>query len=222
MEQYIWGLQSICRLHRVPFAPELVVQQFPPPYDLASLRHAASALGFQGNARATSAGQLARLSPPFLALLRTPSARGESDEGRLAFVLKCGPNEIVYTEPGSAAPLTSSLAEFEERYAGVIFLCSPATPELKGEDAALLKVDAFGFGWFMTELLRHRPIWRDVLLASLVIQLMALATPVFTQIVIDKVIVHHTTSTLTVIGIALAVFIIFTAILSWVRQGYRA
>src|SRR6185295_17773689 len=68
------------------------------------------------------------------------------------------------------------------------------------------------------ELLKHKAIWRDVLLASLAIQLMALATPVFTQIVIDKVIVHQTLSTLAVIGIALGVFIIFTAIMTWVRQ----
>jgi hypothetical protein len=73
---------------------------------------------------------------------------------------------------------------FEKRYAGVVFLCLPVPRELKGEDAVLLKDDNFGFRWFMTELLKHRPIWRDVLLASLVIQLMALATPIFTQIVI--------------------------------------
>jgi subfamily B ATP-binding cassette protein HlyB/CyaB len=68
------------------------------------------------------------------------------------------------------------------------------------------------------ELLRYKAIWRDVLLASLAIQLMALATPIFTQIVIDKVIVHHTLSTLAVIGVALGIFIVFTAVMSWVRQ----
>ncbi|MGH7461280.1 MAG: peptidase domain-containing ABC transporter, partial [Longimicrobiales bacterium] len=47
---------------------------------------------------------------------------------------------------------------------------------------------------------------------------MALATPVFTQVVIDKVIVHHTMSTLAVIGVALGVFILFTAVMRWVRQ----
>ena len=230
MENYIWGLQNICRLHRIPFAPELIVQQFPPPYSLASLQHAAAALGFQGSARTVPASQLARLPAPFLALLRPPTAAsGEPadptsasssirNEGGLVLVLKCDPNEIVYSQLGPSKPLTSSLAEFEPRYAEMVFLCSPALPELKGEDAALLEEKEFGFRWFVPELLRHRPIWRDVLLASLVIQLMALATPVFTQVVIDKVIVHHTTSTLTVIGIALAVFILFTAILSWVRQ----
>jgi subfamily B ATP-binding cassette protein HlyB/CyaB len=67
-------------------------------------------------------------------------------------------------------------------------------------------------------LLKHNSVWRDVLLASLAIQLMALCTPVFTQVVIDKVIVHQTVSTLTAIGIALGVFLLFTAGMSWVRQ----
>ena len=89
---------------------------------------------------------------------------------------------------------------------------------MKDEAAAAAGRSGFGFRWFVPELLRHKAIWRDVLLASLAIQLMALATPVFTQVVIDKVIVHQTLSTLAVIGIALGVFIVFTAIMSWVRQ----
>jgi ATP-binding cassette, subfamily B, bacterial HlyB/CyaB len=48
--------------------------------------------------------------------------------------------------------------------------------------------------------------------------LMALTTPVFTQIIIDKVIVHRSLNTLAVIGIALFVFMAFTAVLSGVRQ----
>ena len=70
----------------------------------------------------------------------------------------------------------------------------------------------------MPELLKHKVIWRDVLLASLFIQLMALATPLFTQVIIDKVVVHQTLSTLTVIGGALVIFMVFTAVMSWVRQ----
>ena len=58
---------------------------------------------------------------------------------------------------------------------------------------------------------QHKKIWRDVLFASLAIQLMALATPLFTQVVIDKVVVHQTMNTLIVIGIALAVVMIFSA-----------
>jgi hypothetical protein len=87
------------------------------------------------------------------------------------------------------------------------------------EGDPMLKPDKeFGFSWFIPELLKHKEIWRDVLLASLAIQLMALATPVFTQIVIDKVIVHHTTSTLIVIAIGLLVFMLFSTAMTWVRQ----
>ena len=40
----------------------------------------------------------------------------------------------------------------------------------------------------------------------------------FTQVVIDKVVVHHTLNTLTVIGMGLAVFMVFSAAMTWVRQ----
>ena len=76
----------------------------------------------------------------------------------------------------------------------------------------------FGFKWFVPELLRHRRIWREVLLASLAIQLVGLATPVFTQVVIDKVVVHHTESTLWVVGLGLAMFMAFGAVMTWMRQ----
>lgn len=76
----------------------------------------------------------------------------------------------------------------------------------------------FGFRWFVVELLKHKPIWRDVLIASLAIQLMGLATPLFTQVIIDKVVVHHTESTLIAVGVGLALFMIFSAALTWIRQ----
>ncbi len=84
--------------------------------------------------------------------------------------------------------------------------------------SAQASVKAFGFRWFIPELLKYKKIWSEVLLASLTIQLVGLAVPICTQIVIDKVVVHHTTSTLIVIGVALFIFLIFSAIMGWVRQ----
>ncbi len=76
----------------------------------------------------------------------------------------------------------------------------------------------FGFRWFVPELLKHKGIWREVLIASLVIQLLALALPLFTQAIIDKVVVHRTQSTLITLAVAMGVFTLFSAALSWVRQ----
>jgi subfamily B ATP-binding cassette protein HlyB/CyaB len=77
---------------------------------------------------------------------------------------------------------------------------------------------SFGFRWFIAELSKHKAIWRDVLFASLAIQLVGLVTPVFTQVIIDKVVVHQTSSTLVVLGVALVMFMFFTAGMTWLRQ----
>ena len=221
-ETYMWGLQGICKLHRIPFAAGLVAQQFPPPHDLLTLQLAAAALGMKSGLRSTPAAELTELPVPFIAVLEPPAAAGpdggESGPLRLAIVTKCEGGSISYFEEGRQHAAVSTLDSFATRYAGMALLCAPASPGFKEDDIAAARPPEFGFRWFIPELLRHRKIWRDVLLASLAIQLMALATPVFTQIVIDKVVVHHTTSTLTVIGIALGVFIVFTAIMTWVRQ----
>jgi ATP-binding cassette, subfamily B, bacterial HlyB/CyaB len=224
-ETFVWGLQGICQLHRVPFSPKLALQQFPPPYSLLSLQQAAAALGFKSGLRDASASKLPEMPTPYVAILRGPSDPAKLDEAddqpqslRLVIVVKCDGKSVSYFEAGKQHPTTAALEEFGKQFAGKVMLCAPAAPELKGEDAESKGIREFGFRWFVPELLRHRAIWRDVLLASLAIQFMALATPVFTQIVIDKVIVHQTLSTLAVIGIALGVFVVFTAVMSWVRQ----
>jgi subfamily B ATP-binding cassette protein HlyB/CyaB len=227
-ETYIWGLQGICQLHRIPFAPELVLQQYPPPHSFNCLQRAANALGLRSGVRDAGAADLAALPVPFVALLKPAmgaehAGAGNAEAGparpyRLAIVVKCDARSICFYEKGRQKPLTSTMEEFGRLFTGKVLLCVPLAVEPKGPDVAAEERREFGFRWFVPELLRHRAIWRDVLAASLAIQLMALATPVFTQIVIDKVIVHHTLSTLAVIGVALGVLIVFTAVMRWVRQ----
>lgn len=76
----------------------------------------------------------------------------------------------------------------------------------------------FGLRWFAREMLRYRRVWRDVLLASLFIQLLALLVPLLTQTIIDKVLTHRTINTLIVVAAALAFATLFSAALSWLRQ----
>ena len=57
-----------------------------------------------------------------------------------------------------------------------------------------------------------------MLLASLAIQIVGLATPLFTQVVIDKVVVHQTQSTLIAIAAGLGIFLVFNAAMTWMRQ----
>jgi subfamily B ATP-binding cassette protein HlyB/CyaB len=230
---FVWALDAISQLKRIPFAPELVAQQFPPPHSAATLLQAAAALGFKAQRQARAANEIQSVPLPCVAVLKPPESKaehpeeahtGQSQRGResphaLAIVVKADDERIVMLEPGAASGATLTTADFNERYAGELILLAPQAEPLADADAAAGRKEAFGFSWFIPELLKHKEIWRDVLLASLWVQLVALATPLCTQIVLDKVVAHQALNTLTVIGIALALFLVFNAGMSWIRQG---
>ncbi len=68
---------------------------------------------------------------------------------------------------------------------------------------------AFDISWFIPALVKYRHLIGQVLLASLFLQLLALISPVLFQVVIDKVLVHRTLSTLQILFIAFAGVSIF-------------
>jgi len=76
----------------------------------------------------------------------------------------------------------------------------------------------FGFHWFFQSVWRYRKPLMHVLLASIFIQAFALVTPLFFQVVIDKVLVHKAMSTLLVIVVGLAVIGIFEVALQYLRS----
>ena len=148
----------------------------------------------------------------------SPSDLPAARKVRPAIVVKIEHDNVTLFEVGSNTPKTLTHAEFARCFTGTAFQLALETKGIKDLDGALKNQSAFGFRWFITELMKHKHIWRDVMFASLIIQLLALATPLFTQVIIDKVVVHRTQSTLIVIGIGLAVFMVFSALLSWMRQ----
>ena len=62
----------------------------------------------------------------------------------------------------------------------------------------------FGLSWFLPVVAPFKRIFAEVLIISLFIQIAALATPLFFQVIIDKVLIHKGVSTLTVVMMALA------------------
>lgn len=151
-----------------------------------------------------------------------PPAEAPAQEDTLtpALILQADAANVLIVEPDDATPRTIPLSEFNTRYLGHITRIAPKADPAADPDseAQARQARKFGFGWFIPELLKHKRLWQEVLLASLVIQLIALATPLFTQTIIDKVVVHRTQSTLIVIAIGMALFMLFSAGLSWLRQ----
>jgi ATP-binding cassette subfamily B protein len=79
------------------------------------------------------------------------------------------------------------------------------------------KQERFNLGWFLPAVMKYRTLLFEVLLASLTIQILGLATPVITQVVIDKVMVQGSLPTLDVMAFALLAVAFFEAFLGALR-----
>jgi subfamily B ATP-binding cassette protein HlyB/CyaB len=199
-EDFVWLVGSLCQLSRVPFDAALLTQRFPAPHDRRQLLEACRALDFRVGESA-----IGRAAFPCVAFLKGGASRP-------ALLLKADRERLLYFAAGSEAASTLPLAQFAERFErDVLLVRHEESPESTS-------TGAFGWRWFGDELARHKRVWRDVLAASLCIQLIGLAMPLGTQVVIDKVVVHHTTSTLAVIAAGLGLFLAFNAAMSWLRQ----
>jgi subfamily B ATP-binding cassette protein HlyB/CyaB len=203
-----WLIGSLCQINRIPFDPALLLQKFPAPHSFQQLVEALRSFGFK-----TGEGKISKAAYPCVGFL-------SGDEKKPALLVKRDAERLLYFVAGTQAPQTAPVKALKERFdADVLLVRHESAKDPTHEDGAPA-VGKFGFRWFWTELLRHKRIWRDVLLASFFIQLIGLTTPIGTQVVIDKVVVHQTESTLVAIAAGLAMFLLFSAGMSWLRQYF--
>ena len=76
----------------------------------------------------------------------------------------------------------------------------------------------FGFRWFIPELLREKRHFVDVAVAAILLYALGLALPIFFQLVIDKVLVHESFTTLYVLAIGVAIALLFEAAFTFLRR----
>lgn len=76
----------------------------------------------------------------------------------------------------------------------------------------------FGFKWFFAEIMTYKSVIAEVLLGSFIVQLFGLVTPLFTQVILDKVIVHRSLTTLDVLAFAFVAVMIFELLLNISRK----
>jgi subfamily B ATP-binding cassette protein HlyB/CyaB len=156
--------------------------------------------------------------PDRLPLVPLP-ALAQMNDGRLVVLAQCDGQRLLYLDPASgrigahaqpARPTIESIELFAAQWSGELILIS-SRASLAG---ALAKFD---FSWFIPSIVRHRRLLSEVLLVSLFLQLFALASPLFFQVVMDKVLVHKSLSTLDVLVIGLTVIMLFESGLSILR-----
>ena len=226
-DQMLWLLGSLCGMYRVPFDPKRVLENSPSPHSEAALFEVAGSFGFRLGSARFDRSLLGHFSGSCIGFLRPDAVAGTSDRGGAqtsgsadanhpVLILRADDERLLYFEAGSKSPNSMSISDALRTFERACYLVSfeDGSAEPTAPDIA----ERFGFRWFATELLRHKSVWRNVLAASLVIQLIGLATPLFTQTIIDKVVVHQTQSTLVVIAVGLVMFMLFSAGMSWLRQ----
>lgn len=215
IENFIWAASALTQVNRLPFDASLLVQSYPAKegkYEFEDLVEPLTALGLNAKLRIVRPD---KFKAPCLL---------QCSDGRVALLIKTDTVNKVATvwlfyagdTDAKQMPLSELLQQISDSSSVRVIEGTSKTKPVSDPD--MPSIEPFGFKWFIPLILRHKIVWRDVLLASFVIQFIALATPLFTQVIIDKVVVHHTVSTLVVIAVGLVIFMIFNAALTWVRQ----
>lgn len=224
----IWALASLCRLHRIPFDARIFLQRFPPgergAIGLVDLLLAADELGLSSTQIDSPAQGIASAFLAFLHPVAPDSAESDTNARQrpcatpilIAHIDEQGAH---YLQAGVEEAQVCPHAELSTRIIPSWYVFESKPEAIRDEDGVkALKSKPFGFSWFVPEILKHKKVWRDVLAASLALQLVGLATPLLTQVVIDKVVVHQSQNTLVAVGVGMAIAILFGTIFTWVRQ----
>ena len=129
--------------------------------------------------------------------------------------ISSGPEEAarcLVQSPGATGPTTISLEQLSERWSGGIILLTP-----RGQ-AERRSERTFNLQWFVPSLVKYRRLFLEVIVASFFLQLFALVTPLFFQVVMDKVLVHKGFTTLDVLAFGFVVVVVFDAVVGGMRN----
>lgn len=198
------GLVMLARFHHVAADPDQLAHEFQVdgrPFDTTQVLLAAKRLGLKAKLARTDFARLERTPLPALAV---------DKDGRFFILARVDGDQVLIQDPRVERPQVLSVSEFSDRWAGELILFT-SRASLAGDLAK------FDFTWFIPAVVKYRKLLGEVLLVSFVLQLFALVTPLFFQVVMDKVLVHRGFTTLDVIAFGLLVVMIFEVGLSGLR-----
>ena len=161
----------------------------------------AKQIGLKARILKTSFDRLTTTPLPGIAVLR---------DGGFILLGKAGEGKVLVQLPLSPRPQLMTKDELEAVWDGRVVLVS--------RRAGLVDLARrFDITWFLGAIVKYRALLTEVLAASFFLQLFALASPLIFQVVIDKVLVHRSMSTLDVLIIAFVAVAIFETVLGTLR-----
>jgi subfamily B ATP-binding cassette protein HlyB/CyaB len=195
-------LVTLMRFHGIGADPRQIRHRFGmTPIGIPEMLRCAKEFGLRARARSTSWERLTKTALPGIVGLK---------DGGFLFLGKVGEDKAIIQSPLSPRPGLMTRAEFEAVWDGRLVLMT--------RRAGLLDLSRrFDVTWFLGAIGKYRRLLGEVLVASFFLQLFALISPLFFQVVIDKVLVHRSMSTLDVLIIGLVVISVFETILGTLR-----
>lgn len=208
LERFDTGLACLvmlARLHQVAASAEQILHEFAnsgQSLGRPELLLAARKLGLKAKVARTSVARLEQTPLPVIA---------EDRDGKFFILARLDQGKALIHDPKFQRPELISLDVLETRWNGSLILVRSQAASPDGRSR-------FDFTWFIPAIVKYRKLLGEVLLVSFVLQLFALVTPLFFQVVMDKVLVHHGLTTLDVIAIGLTGIMLFESLLSSLRS----
>jgi len=197
-------LINLARLHGLPADPDHLSHTHADPgkhFSEQEITLAGRDLGLKVRAHTSHWQKLQETALP---------AMGQHSDGHWFLIANIEEDKILIHDPLQKAPISLSQDQFEAAWTGNVILVT--------RRASLLNLGGqFDFSWFVPAIIKYKKLLIEVLVASFFLQLFALLTPLFFQVVIDKVLVHKAISTLNVLAIGLLAVSLFEVVLSGLR-----
>lgn len=149
-----------------------------------------------------SLAELAECTEPLLACMK---------DGSYTVLGKSNTKVMLLYEPRFRKTVTCTAEEFLLRWDGT---CYRFKKRFSLQEAG----KTFNLAWFLPVVLRYKKYFLDIIVASFFLQLLGLVTPLFTQVILDKVILHKGTATLDVLAVALGAAAIFQTLMATARK----
>jgi subfamily B ATP-binding cassette protein HlyB/CyaB len=201
VESGLAALALLLQFHGIGADPEQIRHRFGDVIGVPEMLRCAREFGLKARSYQSSWRRLIKTPLPGIAVLR---------DGSYLLLGKASEDQVIVQKPGSARPRLMSRDEFEAVWGGHLVLMATR--------AGLVGLTRhFGISWFLGAIHKYRYLFCEVLVASFFLQLFALVSPLFFQVVIDKVLVSRTLSTLDVLVIGLAAIAVFDTILGILR-----
>jgi len=158
-------------------------------------------LGLKARAYRTDWSRLARTPLPAIAIM--------SDGGFLVLA-KATEDKVLVQSPLAPRPVLMTRDNLQAIWNGGLILMT--------RRAGLSDITRrFDITWFLGAIHKYRHLLGEVLIASFFLQLFALVSPMFFQVVIDKVLVHRALSTLDVLIVGLLTISVFETAMGILR-----